>query len=266
MNRVISTLFLTIVIFSSAAHAEAVKDNSFLIEEAYNQDPGVVQFINGYQYLDPAHEWMYTFTNELPAPNKTHQFSYVIPISKKSGTEDQTNIGDVALNYRYQLLDDERIAMAPRFSLIAPTGDYKKGFGNGVAGFQFNHAVSVKVSDKWSNHWNVGFTYTPDAKNEMGEKASLVGFNFGTSVVYYWTEKTNFLCEFVFNNNEEVAGDGMKSASSTYYIVPGIRAAYQVGEDLEIVPGIAAMLGVGPSAEEHERGVYAYLSFESKLW
>ncbi len=46
----------------------------------------------------------------------------------------------------------------------------------------------------------------------------------------------------------------MKATESTYYVVPGIRSAFQAGENTEIVPGIAALLGVGPSAEQHERG------------
>ncbi|MEK2643897.1 transporter [Bdellovibrio sp. BCCA] len=249
--------------------AEVVKDNSFLIEEAYNQEPGVVQFIQTYQYLDPAHEWGYSFTNEIPITDETHQFSYVIPVLKKSavgGDGDKTQLGDVLLNYRYQLINTEMISMAPRFSIILPTGDYKKGFGNGVAGFQFNHAVSITLNDRWTNHWNAGFTYTPDAKNELGETASLFGFNFGTSVVYNVTPKTNLLCEFVMNNNEVVAGQDTKATEATYYVVPGIRTAFQAGQETEIVPGIGALLGVGPSAAEHERGVFLYLSVESKLW
>ncbi|WP_415061292.1 transporter [Bdellovibrio sp.] len=249
------------------AQAAVVKDNSFLIEEAYNQEPGVVQFIQTYQYLDPVHEWGYSFTNEIPVPDETHQFSYVIPVAKKnSGTDDQTQVGDVLLNYRYQLMNTEMISIAPRFSLIVPTGDYKKGFGNGVVGFQFNQAISIALNEKWTNHWNAGFTYTPDAKNSLGETASLFGFNFGTSVIYNVTPKTNLICEFVMNNNENVAAQDTKGSSSTYYVVPGIRSAFAVGEETEVVPGIAAMLGAGPSAEQHERGVFLYLSIESKLW
>ncbi|WP_374076994.1 transporter [Bdellovibrio bacteriovorus] len=253
----------------TATAAEVVKDNSFLIEEAYNQEPGVVQFIQAYQYLDPAHEWGYTFTNEIPITDETHQFSYVIPVLKKNGAvgeDDQTQIGDVLLNYRYQLMNTEMIAIAPRFSLIVPSGDYKKGFGNGVAGFQFNQAMSITFNDRWTNHWNAGFTYTPDAKNTIGETASLFGFNFGTSVVYNVTPKTNLLCEFVLNSNEVVAGQDLKETETTYYVVPGIRTAFQAGEETEIVPGIGALLGLGPSAVEHERGVFVYLSIESKLW
>ncbi|AFX99966.1 transporter [Bdellovibrio bacteriovorus] len=250
----------------TAQAAEVVKDNSFLIEEAYNQDPGVVQFIQSYQYMDPSNEWTYNFTNEIPMGSMDHQFSYVIPVMKLNGAEDDTNIGDVLLNYRYQLMNTDLIAIAPRFTLIVPTGDYKKGFGSGVAGFQFNQAVSVTLSDRWTNHWNAGFTFTPDAKNSAGDTATVFGFNFGTSVIYNVTPKTNLLCEFVMNSNEVVVSQDAKATEQTYYVVPGIRTAFDVGEETEIVPGVGALLGLGPSAVEHERGVFVYLSIESKLW
>ncbi|MFV8256721.1 hypothetical protein ACNQKP_02880 [Bdellovibrio bacteriovorus] len=262
-NITIASVLLSVC---TATSAEVVKDNSFLIEEAYNQEAGVVQFIQAYQYMDPAHDWTYSFTNEIPITDETHQFSYVIPVLKLNGVEEETNVGDVLLNYRYQLLNTDLVAIAPRFTLIVPTGDYKKGFGNGVAGFQFNQAVSLTLNEKWTNHWNAGFTYTPDAKNAVGDTASIFGFNFGTSVVYNVTPKTNLLCEFAFNNTETVEGQDTKGSESTYYVVPGIRTAFDVGQETEVVPGIGALLGLGPSAVEHERGVFVYLSIESKLW
>lgn len=258
--------FAFILLFCcDVATAEPIKDNSFLMEEAYNQEAGVVQFINGYQYSDLTKEWTYSFTNEIPIGDETHQFSYVLPLSKKAGPPSQTGLGDVLLNYRYQLVNNDKIAMAPRFSLIVPSGDYKKSLGNGVVGFQFNQAVSIAINDKWTNHWNAGFTYSPNAKNSNGDSASLFGFNFGSSVVYNFTEKTNFICEFVMNGNESVTGQDAKTNTYSYYMVPGIRTAFNIGET-EVVPGIGALLGVGPSAVDHDRGLFAYLSFESKLW
>lgn len=262
--RALTFVFITTI--ATNAMAEKIKDNSFLIEEAYNQEAGVVQFINGYQYSQLTKEWNYTFTNEIPIHDETHQFSYVLPMSKKAGPPEETGIGDILLNYRYQLVNNEHLAMAPRFSLIIPSGDYKKGLGNGAVGFQFNQAVSITINDKWANHWNAGFTLTPDAKNANDDKATLFGFNFGTSVVYDITEKTNFLCEFVFNSNESIDSTGQKSSGSTYYVAPGLRTAFEVGKDTEIVPGIAALIGAGPSAVDHDTGFFAYLSFESKLW
>lgn len=267
VSAIRNSIFLGAFFVASLAFAEGgIKDNSFLMEEAYNQEAGVVQFINGYQYSDLTKEWDYTFTNEFPINDETHQFSYALPFSKKSGPPEETGVGDILLNYRYQLVNNEHIAMAPRISLILPTGDYKKELGNGAAGVQFNQAVSIAINDKWTNHWNAGFTYTPAAKNSNGDMADLFGFNFGTSVVFDWTKKTNLLCEFVMNNSENIIGPGSKDNSSSYYVVPGLRTSFQAGSDTEIVPGIGALLGLGPSASEHERGVFIYLSAESKLW
>ena len=66
----------------AAAEEEGIKDNSFLIEEAYNQEAGVIQFIQGYQYSELTKEWTSTFTNEFPVPNETHQLSYALPMVK----------------------------------------------------------------------------------------------------------------------------------------------------------------------------------------
>jgi len=267
-NKAILSIVIlgSLIVSRTWAEEGGIKDNSFLMEEAYNQEAGVVQFINGYQYSDRTKEWGYTFTNEIPIPDETHQFSYVIPIAKKVGPPAATGIGDVVLNYRYQLVSNEAVAMAPRFSIILPTGDYKKGLGNGSTGVQFNQAVSITINDRWTNHWNAGFTFTHGAKNIDGDTADIFGFNFGSSVVYGWTKKTNLLCEFVMNNSEVVSGPDSKTSSSTYFVVPGIRTAFQAGSDTEIVPGLGVLLGLGPSAVDHERGLFAYFSVESKLW
>jgi hypothetical protein len=264
-------IFKTLVCLVSAlsvspafAAEEIVKDNSFLIEEAYNQEAGVVQFIFTDQYLDPSQDGSTTFTNEIPLGGETHQFSYVIPM-QKIGTTNETGLGDILLNYRYQIMNNEHVAMAPRISLVLPTGDYKKDLGTGSTGVQFNQAVSITLNEKWTNHWNAGFTYIPGAKDAAGDTADVFGFNFGTSVVYNWTPRTNLLCEFVTNSMEKTTGPDTKATEATYYILPGIRTAFNAG-GTEIVPGLGAMIGVGPSADEHETGIFAYLSFESKLW
>src|SRR5206468_3842237 len=61
--------------------AKGIQDNSFFIEEAYNQEAGVVQhilnvpinFINGSREITPS------FTQEWPVFSQMHQFSYTIP-------------------------------------------------------------------------------------------------------------------------------------------------------------------------------------------
>ena len=88
MNRFTYSSFqvfgLCTLVASLHLHAEEagpIADNSFLIEEAYNQEEGVVQYIQAYQYSRHAKEWIYTFTQEVAAPNQTHQLSYVIPVA-----------------------------------------------------------------------------------------------------------------------------------------------------------------------------------------
>jgi hypothetical protein len=45
----------------SAPDTKPIQDNSFLIEEAYNQERGVVQHINTFQRVHSG-DWVYTFT------------------------------------------------------------------------------------------------------------------------------------------------------------------------------------------------------------
>src|SRR5437867_4633696 len=118
---------------------DVLEDNSFLIEEAYNQEPGVVQHIFAAFYSNDRRQrgWTFIFTQEWPIFSQEHQFSYTIPSYHliDDGAR-QYGIGDVQLNYRYQALEESRIspAFAPEFSLILPSGSRRKGTGNGVVG------------------------------------------------------------------------------------------------------------------------------------
>lgn len=76
LNRVLFYIILNcLILISSPGFGEEVKkiqDNSFLIEEAYNQEDGVVQHIQMFQYLKKSKDWVYTFTQEWPVPKQTH--------------------------------------------------------------------------------------------------------------------------------------------------------------------------------------------------
>ena len=67
--------------------AKGIQDNSFFIEEAYNQEAGVVQHIlNGWYSVDRMNgpddkEMQFVFTQEWPIGSQTHQFSYTAPYS-----------------------------------------------------------------------------------------------------------------------------------------------------------------------------------------
>jgi hypothetical protein len=256
-----------------ADEPKKIQDNSFLLEEAYNQEDGVVQHIQVFQYFKKSKDWFYTFTQEWPVPKQAHQFSYVIPANHLH-EGDNTGIGDVLLNYRYQAVFQDKIALAPRFSLILPTGDYKKGLkipgefntglGTGTVGYQVNIPLSVELSDKFVTHWNMGATFTPHAKSTTGEKANVRSTNYGASLIYLVNENFNLMLEAAGTSTETAILNGVKSNESTLFINPGVRFAINFKSGLQIVPGLSVPIGIGPS--EGEYGALLYLSFEHPLF
>ncbi|HZW35824.1 MAG TPA: transporter [Candidatus Deferrimicrobiaceae bacterium] len=260
-------LIAAISIFASiSARGEDVRkirDNSFLVEEAYNQEKGVVQHIQTFQYMEGG-SWAYGFTQEWPVPKETHQLSYSIPVLHVHDDGTDTGIGDVALNYRYQAILKDPVAFAPRLSLILPTGNHEKGRGNGAVGYQANLPLSVELSEKWVTHWNLGATFVPDSKGPNDGKADTVGFNCGAGIVYLLSENFNVLLEAAGTSSESVEGIGQTSRLHAFFINPGVRFAMNFESGLQIVPGISVPIGVGPSGGEY--GAFLYLSLEHPLF
>jgi hypothetical protein len=241
-----------------------IQDNSFLVEEAYNQEFGVAQNINAFTRLWQSKDWAYSFTQEWPvdfAPR--NQLSYTM-IGVHSGDHTGTagGMGDTALNYRYQLVgnSDTRIAVAPRVSLLLPTGDSTLGRGTGGAGVQTNWAVSAIVNKRITTHFNAGATLIPHAKDADGNSARTYGYNLANSVVWNTTPRFNALVETVFYRNESVTAPGKTQWENQLLVSPGIRWTYNLSNGLQIVPGFAVPIGVGPSAGE--KGIFLYLSLE----
>lgn len=251
-----------------AQEPRPIQDNSFLVEEAYNQEAGVIQHISTFTRFWNSKDWAYTFTQEWPVPRRPrHQLSYSLAVLSPGGMpQSGAGFGDSMFNYRYQLVGngDTRLAFAPRVSLLAPTGSAHMGRGFGGYGAQINLPLSVVITPKLVTHWNAGTTLVPSARNAEGRRAMTTGYNFGQSVVWLARPRFNFLLESVFGGSESVIGDGRTQRSHTALISPGVRWAYNFKSGLQIVPGIAVPIGVGPSAGE--RGIFLYLSFEHPLW
>lgn len=275
MKRYLSFLFL--LLSSSAAFAqdastassqsqvEPISDNSFLIEEAYNQSPGVVQHVNTFMRTRNGN-WAYSFTQEWPVLSIKHQLSFTALgqgfAGAAGGGSGSNGLGDIALNYRYQILGAEggKTAVAPRVSLLLPTGSVRQGMGAGATGVQFNLPISVDHSKYFVTHWNAGATYTPRAKNAAGERANTLGYNLGQSVIYKTSPNFHLLLETAWNRYESVIGTKLKEKEHALLLNPGVRWAHNLRSGLQIVPGVAIPVGIGPS--RGERGVFLYLSFE----
>ena len=240
-----------------------IQDNSFLIEEAYNQEVGVVQHINTFTRYQDSKDWVYTFTQEWPFGSQAHQVSFTLPYQRLGASLDgKQGFGDVALNYRYQLLGDgdALVAISPRLSVILPTGDAKTGYGRGALGLQVMFPVSWVLNDSFAAHTNIGATHTPRAQNPLGERASTQDLMLGQSLIWLVNPRFNVMLEYVHTGAQAVAGPNQTERMTSTYLSPGIRWAYNFPSGLQIVPGLAFPIGVG--ASKGEKAVFLYLSFE----
>jgi hypothetical protein len=242
--------------------AKGIQDNSFFIEEAYNQESGVVQhifnlpidFTNGSREIAPS------FTQEWPVFNQTHQFSYTIPYLF---TEDDNGVGDMRLNYRLQALMEGTYtpAFAARLSLVVPAGDRDKGFGEGVLGYEFNLPFSKILSERWTFHFNAGMSLFPNAH----QSHHLTNYNVGASAIYAVTRDFNFMLESVARWNEDIAEGALAfeetlERGTSAIISPGARYAFNLPNDAQLVVGAA--LPIGLTSDSPDWGMFFYLSFE----
>ncbi|HEV7515210.1 MAG TPA: transporter [Thermoanaerobaculia bacterium] len=239
-----------------------IQDNSLLLEEAYNQEFGVVQHINTFT-RSRGGDWVYTFTQEWPVGGIRHQLSYTLPWQRLAASADgRQGGGDVALNYRFQLLGNGEapVAVAPRFTLLLPTGDERQGRGAGAVGYQLSLPLSVLVGERVVAHSNLGLTYTPRARGLSGERADLAAYSLGQSFVWLLHPRCNFLVELAYTRSQTVAGAGRTARDASFFINPALRWSYNLPNGLQIVPALGVPIGVGPSAGE--RSIFLYLSFE----
>lgn len=248
---------------SLLAQATGIQDNSFLVEEAYNQDRGVVQHISLFTRESKSGSWAYSFTQEWPLKGQRHQLSYQIPLLHNPGSQSSvTGIGDILLNYRLQVLgkEAERLWIAPRLSVSLPTGRWRNGMGSGSPGFVFLVPASLQLTSKLVTHLNAGITLTPSARNETGARATSVGWTAGGSAIYLASARFNLMLESIVSSTSEVTGPGQALASRTWLLSPGIRWAYNFRSGLQIVPGLAYTIDLDRGSGQS--GALVYLSFE----
>lgn len=261
-------LFMCFVVASPSSAQEVstkpsapplIQDNSFLMEEAYNQEQGIVQHIGTFRRHRGSSDFDASFSQEWPLGGITHQLSYDLPLIRSAH---ETGLGDVGINYRYQLegSGETRFAVSPRLSLFLPTGDWKKGRGTGAVGVETQIPVSYVLSPLFTTHSNAGVSFTPSARNSIGERANILGFTLGQSLVVTAHPNIQFLVETVYTRDQSVIGRNSTEWTDDLVISPGVRGAFNFASGLQIVPGVAVPLGAGPSSGD--RSLFFYLSFE----
>lgn len=208
--------------------ATRLRDNSFLVEEAYNQDPGVVQHIFSFT-REPA-AWQWSFTQEWPVGGQRHQLSYTVPLTRDAPLP--AHVGDLALNYRYQLLggsEGAQLSCSPRLSVLL----------NAAGGAPFAQVLvpfSLVLSPSWITHWNLGLS-------------SARAVTLGQSFIWSAAPFLELLLEGV--------ASGSTQSIDAFTVSPGVRVALELPGALQLVPGVAVPV------DSHGRvGALLYLSVE----
>lgn len=248
-------IVLTLLAQAPAAPAQEpfkIADNSFLVEEAFNQEARIVQNIVNWSRQNG--DWLLTYTQEWPAPGIRHQLSYTIPF-------DGAGIGDAYLNYRMQVLEEGpgRPAFAPRISAIVPTGR-----GPSSPGLQTNLPFSKQRGD-WYFHWNGGLTWV-----RAPEHVSLVTPALAGSAIYRLQPMVHLMLESVLSFDQRVVAATPSSPASTssvererghtFTLSPGARGGWNLGPETQII--IGAAVPVSWSDGKASAGIFGYFSYE----
>src|SRR5262245_1440816 len=263
MHAVFLGLLLLILLLPAAKAAEplakGIQDNSFLIEEAYNQEAGHVQHIINLRRQEG--QWQFSFSQEWPIRSQTHQFSYTVPYNFGGGQA----LGDVTLNYRYQAMTetDTRPAIAPRIGLVLPSANQIEADGPLEAreksyGLEVLLPISKIVSDRVTLNGNVGLRSFFDVAGHQPTT-----YRLGGSAIYAVTRDTNFLVEAIADWVKSVNSLNRLEREFEFTLLPGIRQAFNFANDAQLVigAGVPIVLSKGSA----DTGAFFYLSFEHKF-
>jgi FeoA domain len=231
-----------------------ITDNSFLVEEAFNQEANIFQNIAGSLFIADA--WALGFTQEWPLGGQTHQLSYTLQWLD-SGVSN--GFGDGLINYRYQAMVEGpgRPAFSPRVSVVVPFGSVPRGLGEGSPGLQVNLPFSKQQGDMYW-HWNAGLTWLPQADFDETREVNLASPFVAGSAIYRLRPMLNLMLESVLLS-EEVIRDAGTARETVFTISPGVRGGWNLG-DRQLIVGLAIPIAWGN--DETDAGAFLYASYE----
>lgn len=259
--------FAVIIVFMATstlfAQESGIRDNSFLVEEAFNQEPGEMQHIFNFIFglhnedIEAAH------TTEFSLYRKQLQGAVSGSFSNDQVTLSESVVG---LHLRYQFLDDPSFASAFRLAGLTDLS-IKDEFE-----FQSNLSMSIPIALRWIVHANVGLTYVDfgnasivDAFGSGNYRRSDYQWNHtaGGSAIYALDQNFHLMIEYVFNRSIDYSSGYSTSrfTTDTGIINPGFRYAINLISGSQWVIGAGVPIGVMESNRD-DRQLFIYLSFE----
>jgi hypothetical protein len=251
-----------------------IEDNSFLLDEAFTQEKGVMQFISNFHWSNLGSNGMaYTFTHEIPVVNNHHQVSYTVQyhFSQPFGETRYSGPGDATIGYTYLVAGkDDWMMMVPQINFIIPAGDPVKGLGHGGFGGNLGLALTKRLSSAIVTHYNISHTIiyqadyymnTAHAENRKAEKNIKIE-TFAAGVIWYPTSRFNLMFESVANylNDIQANGSGLRGWQLTSN--PGLRFAADLHKAL-LVAGASFPYTFDVNSKG-QAGIFVYLSLEAR--
>jgi hypothetical protein len=251
------------------------EDNSFLLNEAFTQEKGIMQFISTI-YHDNLHDKNFscTFTHEIPLNHHRHQVSYSLRynfMQPQATSQDNDGWGDTDIGYAYMLSGKEAwIMVVPQLTIIIPTGDPSRDLGYGGLGGRLALTITKRLSRKLVSHYNASYTivHKADRYNEIsGEKVkafekTLHDQDLAGSIIWYPVRKVNIMLEYISSFRSQISTSGTISKIQESVVNPGFRLALDL-KTLQIIPGLSVPIAFS-NDYQRQTGVFVYLSIESR--
>lgn len=232
-----------------------ITDNSFLVEEAFNQDPGVFQNIFMVT-RSTDRRWDGSFTQEWPLGGMRHQLSFTLPASLVSGQHNSVAMGDMLINYRFQVWTEEgRLpAFAPRVSVILPSSDETRTRVGADPGWQINLPFSREFGRLYL-HGNAGATWIKDRLDSASRPAEWTNI---PSVAGSANWAVTPMFQLMFETYAQFASQIDAARQTSVIVSPGFRTGWNFG-DRQVVVGFAVPF---TSGDIHDKGAIVYGSLE----
>jgi len=232
----------------------AITDNSLFVEEAFNQERGVVQNMVLVRVVDGGN-WESSFTQEWPVLSQRHQFAYTVTVAGADGAH---GMSDTQLHYRYQITSESgaRPAIAPRVTVFLPTGSVDKGIGRGSPAYQINVPISRQFGDVYW-HWNGGYTHSP-AQHVNGATWNLFVPHAGASAIWRARAMIHVMMEGLVEWREDVVV-ARTDRHTAVTLSPGLRTGFNRGESQTV---LAVAMPIERIAGQSTFGIVVYLSHE----
>jgi len=215
-----------------------IEFSGFFVEEAYNQERGMLQQIARVTAVRHG-SWGGRYSQEWPVFDERRQLELAALVNGEDG------LAGLGAELRFLLAGGEDAVFT-----LSP-GVEAAWERDGEWEIELMVPASVRLFEGLVASTNAAFSVHPEDGG--------TSWQVGQGLIWRAHPRLNFLLEGVYSHGESVL-EGADEEDEGFIVSPGVQVAFPLGEDAQLVPGIAFPVGAGPSSGQ--RAVMFYLSLE----